>query len=155
MADKKFYLTQEGLKKLELEHKQLKSLRARMVGKDETPEVMHSDELNAEFVSFREDLDLLDSRLEDLDHILNNYEIIKPPSVAERNKINLGACVMVDVNGQEDEFFIVGTLEADPMSGKISNESPVGKALMGHKAGDEVLTSSPAKIIFKVKTIHY
>ena len=63
--------------------------------------------------------------------------------------------VKIDVDGQKDEFVIVGTLEANPALGKISNESPVGKALLGHKIGDEVLVSSPAEIKYKIKNIKY
>ena len=155
MGDNKFYLTQQGLKKLEQEYKQLKVLRSRMVGKEETPSVLHSDELDAEFVSFRDDLDLLDSRLEDLEHIFNNYEIIKASAVEDKSKISLGAQIKLDINGKEDEFVIVGTLEADPMAGKISNESPIGKALLGHKAGDKINVDSDDKTTYVIKQVKY
>ena len=67
----------------------------------------------------------------------------------------MGAKVRVDVEGQKGEFTIVGTLEANPAIGKISNESPVGRALLGHKIGDEVLVSSPVDIKYKIKNIKY
>jgi transcription elongation factor GreA len=63
--------------------------------------------------------------------------------------------VVVEVNGEEDEFQIVGTLEANPLLGKISNESPVGSALMGKKVGDEIIISSPVKTVYKIKKIKY
>ena len=56
---------------------------------------------------------------------------------------------------QKDEFVIVGTLEANPALGKISNESPVGRAILGHKVGDAVVVSSPMKITYKIKNIKY
>ena len=59
------------------------------------------------------------------------------------------------MDGQKDEFVIVGTLEANPALGKISNESPVGKALLGHKIGDEVVVSSPMKTTYKIRNIKY
>ena len=67
----------------------------------------------------------------------------------------MGAKVKIDVDGQKDEFLLVGTLEANPALGKISNESPVGRALLGHKVGDEIVVPSPIKITYKVKNIKY
>ncbi len=151
---KKYYLTKEGLKKIEKEYKKLLKLK-KQKSRGGAPSVLHSDELSAEFVSYREDLDFLDSKIEELQHILKNYELIKPPPKKEKNKVHLGAQVKVEVDGQIDEFIIVGTLEANPTLGKISNESPVGKALLGHKVGDEVVLSSPVKVVYKIKSIKY
>lgn len=69
--------------------------------------------------------------------------------------MGIGAKVKIDVNGQKDEFEILGTLEANPALGKISNESPVGRALLGKKIGEEVTISSPAKATYKIKGIKY
>ena len=153
-VSKKYYLTKEGLKGIEKEYKKLLKLR-RLKSKEGVPSVLHSEELNAEFIAFREDVDLLESKIEELDHILKNFELIKPPSRTERDKIHLGAHVKVEVGGQMDEFIIVGTLEANPSLGKISNESPVGKALLSHKVGEEVIVSSPTKTTYKIKKIKY
>ena len=81
--------------------------------------------------------------------------MIKNPAKDQRGIIGLGAKVKIDVDGQKDEFVIVGTLEANPALGKISNESPVGKALLGNKIGDEVIVSSPIKTTYKIKNIKY
>ena len=81
--------------------------------------------------------------------------MIKIPAKERQGVIGLGAKVKIGVDGQKDEFVIVGTLEANPVLGKISNESPVGKALLGHKIGDEVFVSSPVKIVYKIKNIKY
>jgi transcription elongation factor GreA len=62
---------------------------------------------------------------------------------------------VVEVDGQIDEFTILGTLEANPSIGKISNESPVGRALLSHKAGEEIIISSNIKTIYKIKEIRY
>ena len=67
----------------------------------------------------------------------------------------MGAKVKVEFAGEKDEFMIVGTLEANPDAGRISNESPVGKALLGAKIGDEVMVYSPKKTVYKVKSIKY
>ncbi len=154
MLEEKYYLTKEGLKKIKKEYKKLLSLK-KLKSKGGAPSVLHSDELSAEFVSYREDLDFLESKIEELEHVLRNYELIKPPPKKERDKVHLGAQVKVEVDGQTDEFMIVGTLEANPTMGKISNESPVGKALLGHRVGDEVLVSSPVKKVYKIKKINY
>jgi len=62
---------------------------------------------------------------------------------------------VVEVDGQEDEFEIVGSLEANPSIGRISNESPVGKALLGHEVREEIVISSPVKTVYKIKDIKY
>jgi len=154
MQDKIFYLTKNGLKKLETEFQKLKELRRIKLGK-EAPAAFFSEELNAEFVSFRDDMDLLDVKLEELEYILKNHEIIKPPLKEERDKIGLGATVAIEVGGEKDAFLMVGTLEAAPTLGRISNESPVGKALLGLKAGDEAVLSSPVKLVYKIKKVSY
>ena len=70
--------------------------------------------------------------------------------------IGLGAKVIVEIDHEaKDEFTIVGTLEANPALGNISNESPVGKALLGHKVGEEIIISSPIKTFYKIKKIKY
>ena len=155
MADTpNYYLTKEGLRGLKREYEELLKMR-KLKSKGDVPSVFHSEELSAEFVAFREDLDLLESRIEELEHIFKNVELIKPPSPIEKDKIHLGAQIKVEVDGQTDEFVLVGTLEANPVMGKISNESPVGQALLNHQVGDEVTISSPIKVTYKIKLIKY
>jgi len=155
MEEKKFYLTKQKLKELEQEHESLVVFeRSKTIG-EEAPKVLESEDLNPEFLSFQEDMSFLRSRITELKNILGNYELIKNPSKQNQNIVGLGAMVLVNVDGEKDEFLITGTLEANPSLGKISNESPVGKALMGHKVGDEVVVSSPIKTIYKVKKIKY
>jgi len=69
----------------------------------------------------------------------------------ERTTVGLGAKVFVDINGRPNEFTIVGTLEADPSLGKISDESPVGKILLGKKVGDQIKLPAPENTIYKIK----
>ena len=151
MSEKKFYLTKQGLKNIEQEYEKLKNLRKEKVS-EETPQALHSEELDTEFVAYREDMEFLEARLADIEMILKHVEIIKPKN---RDIVDLGSRVKLVVNNQEDEFFIVGTLEANPNLGKISNESPVGRALIGHKVGDEVKMSSPKETIYKIKSVKY
>lgn len=152
--EKKYYLTKEGLKELKKEYEVLKSLRAAKT-KGEAPKIWESEDLNPEYLSFQEDLDFLETRLVELENILENFSLIKKPAKNNLDKVNLGALITVEVNGQKDEFNLVGTLEANPVLGKISDESPVGHALLGHKTGDEVVVSSPIKTVYKIKKIKY
>ena len=151
---KKFYLTKKGLEDIKNEYKVLKDLRLAKT-KGEVPKIWESEDLNPEYLSFQEDLSFLETRVVELENILKNVELIKHPSKEKSKTINLGATVVVEVEGDKDEFTIVGTLEANPSLGKISNESPVGKSLLGHKAGEEVVVSSPMKAIYKIKKIKY
>lgn len=149
----KFYLTEEGLEKLKKEYEALKKIR---LGKttDEAPNMLESQDLNPEYLSFREDLDLLEARIKDLENVIKNVVIIGKPSGEKTHFVDLGARVSVESGGEKNEFMIVGKTEANPALGKISNESPVGKALLGHKVGDEVKISS-IRTIYKIKEIKY
>jgi len=152
--EKKFYLTKQGLTRLKKEHQELKALKlAKTEG--ESPKILESENLNPEYLAFQEDLSFLETRSAELEYILKNAEIIKPPPKEKQNTVYLGANVSVEVDGQIDEFQIVGTLEANPSVGKISNESPIGRVLLDHRVGDEVIISSPIKMIFKIKKIKY
>lgn len=152
--EKKFYLTKKGLDKIEKEYKALKKLRL-LKGKEEFPSAQKPEDLNPEYLSLQEDLTLLETRILELENILKNTILITPPAKAQREMVGLGATVVVEVDGQKDEFELVGTLEANPGLGRISNESPVGRALVGHKKGDEVVICSPTETVYKIKQIRY
>jgi len=153
-GEKKFYLTKEGLERIKKEYRNLRNFRLAKT-KGEVPKIWQSEDLNPEYLSFQEDLSFLESRIAELEYILKNTELIKPPPKERQDIINLGALVTVEVDGQTDEFTIVGTLEANPAIGKISNESPVGQTLLGHRVGDQVLISSPVQTVYKIKKIRY
>jgi len=148
------YLTKEGLEELKKEHETLKVLRSAKI-KGEAPSILESEDLNPDYITFQEDLNFLETRIAELEYIIDKVEIIKRPLKAHKNKIDLGATVSVMIDGQKDEFTIVGTFEANPMLGKISNESPVGRALIGHTIGDSVTVSSPIKSTYIIKKINY
>jgi transcription elongation factor GreA len=152
--EKKFYLTKEGLEKIEKEYDYLKGIKLAKT-KGESPKVLHSEDLDPEYLAFQEDISFLETRMAELENIQKNSELIKLPRKEKQSIVGLGATVLVRVDGQNDEFTIVGSLEANPSLGKISNESPVGKALIGHRAGEEVFVSSPIKTIYKIKKIKY
>ena len=155
MAGKIFYITKGKLQELKREHEELVNIERKKAIGQEAPKILESEDLNPEFVSFQEDIGFLRSRIDELKNILEHYELIKNPPRGKQGIVELGAKVKIDVDGQKDEFVIVGTLEANPALGKISNESPVGKALLGHKIGDAVVVNSPMKITYKIKNIKY
>ena len=111
--------------------------------------------MNPEFISFQEDMDSLRSRISFLEDVFENHKIIKKPTKDQLSFVNIGAKVKLESSGKNDEFTLVGTLEANPDLNKISNESPVGKAILGCKVGDEVVIDSPEKMKYKIKGIKY
>lgn len=152
---KKFYLTKQGLEKIKKEYEELKKLKlVKTIG--EKPEILHSEDLNPEYLALQEDLSFLEFRLRELENILKNSYLIKVPPKEKQNVVDLGATVTLeDEEGKINEFMIVGTLEANPSEGKISSESPVGRALLGHKVGDKIVIVSPIRVIYRVKKIKY
>ena len=155
MDGKMFYITKEKMQELKKEYEGLVLIEHNKTLGEEAPKIFESEDLNPEFISFQEDMSFLRSRISELKNILEHHELIKSPSKEKQRTVELGARVRVDIDGEKDEFTIVGTLEANPALGKISNESPVGMALIGHKIGDEVVVSSPVKTTYKIKAIRY
>ncbi len=148
----KFYLTEEGLAKIKKEYEELvNTKRPRAVDRLATAREMGDLAENSEYAAARDDLAFIDDRGAELERILKDVEIVTAPQ--KTDVIQLGSTIMAEVNGNEDEFTLVGTLEADPFRGKISNESPVGMALMGHKVGDAVTVSSSVKTTYIIKKI--
>ena len=138
VEEKNFYLTRQGLEKIKKEYQDLKSLKLAKT-KGEIPKIWHSEDINPEYLSFQEDLSFLETRIAELENIFKNVDLIKPPPKEKRNIINLGATVLAEIDGEIDEFTMVGTLEADPSNHKISNESPIGQSLLGRRVGETVV----------------
>lgn len=152
---KKYYLTKKGIDRVKKEYKDLKRIRMAKT-KGESPQLLQSDDLNPEFIVFREDLSFLESRIVELEHVLKNIELIKLPPKNQRNIVHLGATVTLEeADGEINEFTIVGTLEANPNEGKISSSSPIGKILLGHKVNETIEVTSPIEIAYKIKKIKY
>ena len=138
MTETKYYVTKQGLQKIEKDYQNLLEFRKKKTTSEEVPSIWHSEEVNPDYLAFQEDMSLLEAKLAELEVILKNIEIITPPKGKERNLVGLGATITIDLGGEVDEFMIVGTLEADPLQKKISNESPLGGGLLGAKVGDVV-----------------
>jgi len=154
MGGEKIYLTKKGLEKIKKEYQKLLEERKKLLG-TQSPQILHSEDLDSEYLVFLQELEILEGRIKEYEKILKNCEVIKIPPKEKQKEIHLGAKVLVEVNGQEDEFEIVDSIEADPAQGKISFKSPVGSALLGKKEGDEVLVSSPVKRVYKIKKVTY
>ena len=152
--DKKYYLTKEGLEEKKAEYEKLKNIRALKIS-DDIPRILESEDLNPEYTSFQEDLGRIDGEISELENIFKNVIVIDSKKMQKvEGAVNIGSKILVEINGKdEDEFTIVGTLEAQPNLGKISNESPVGRALLGHREGELIVVSSPIKATYKIKKI--
>jgi len=150
----KFYVTKQGLEKVKAEYEKLRDFK-RQKTMGETPNLLHSEEANPEYLAFQEDMSLLDARLAEYENILQNAELIEKPSKAKTGAVGLGATVICEVDGDQDEFTILGSLESNPSAGKISNESPVGRALLGHKTGDVVTVNSSVQVSYEILKVSY
>ena len=156
MEGRIFYITKSKLKELKGEYNELLKKEHDKAVDHEAPKMLESEDLNPEFVSFKEDVASLRSRIDELKNIIDHHELIKSPAKTKASFVSLGAKVKVDVNGKKkDEFVILGTLEANPDEGIISNESPVGKALLGKKVGEEIMVEHPIKAKYKIRNIKY
>ena len=140
---KLFHLTKSGIEELEAEKAALLIKRADTAEAIKTARELGDLAENAEYQSARAEQDRNDARLEEIDHILANAEIIK----ASRGKaVALGSTVTLKhPGGKELTVQIVGTIEADPANDKISDESPIGKALLGKKEGESVDIVKPVE----------
>jgi transcription elongation factor GreA len=148
-----YYITKGKLKELKVEYEELKNvIRNELSG--QSPALLEGGDLNPEFTSYEEEVENTTQRLEEVEMILNNYKIIGKPSAADRDKICLGAHVVLKNDNHKAEYRIVGTLEANPFEGKISDESPVGKAFIGKTVGD-IISVGPSNSTYKILEINY
>lgn len=140
--NKKFSLTKAGIEELKNELESLIAERGPVAEKIKTAREFGDLSENAEYQSARQEQEKLENRISEIEHILQNVEVIKQPK--GDSKVQLGSTVTLK-NGATKKFQVVGTIEADPLEGKISDESPLGQALLGKKVGDEVETKTPAE----------
>lgn len=143
MSMKKHYrLTQDGADELKGELDGLVSERSNIADKIKTAREFGDLAENFEYSSARQEQEKNEARISELEAILQNVEIIQQPKSG--GKVVLGSTVKLE-NGKVKEFKVVGTVEADPLNGKISDESPIGQALLGKKVGDAVEIKTPAE----------
>jgi transcription elongation factor GreA len=138
---KKLYqITEEGKKELEVELIDLKGRRGDIAEKIANARDFGDLSENAEYDSAREEQGLVESRIAEIEDILLNAELIKS---AGKSKVGLGSKVELKTGAKTVTYYVVGPVEADPLEGKISNESPIGAALMDKKVGDIATITTP------------
>jgi transcription elongation factor GreA len=144
MIKKVFSLTQEGVDELNTELKGLVGQRTHVADRIKQARELGDLSENAEYQSAREEQDRLEARISELEHILQNAQIIKKPK--SDGHVRLGSMVTLKDGGKPLHYQVVGTMEADPTRGKISDESPIGKELLGKVVGDKAEIKGPAGV---------
>lgn len=139
---KELYLSQEGLANLKTELDDLKQQRVDITQKIKEAREFGDLSENAEYQEAKIRQSFIEGRIEEIEAMLKSAKIINDNDHA-KGVIGLGSDVVVSFSGKEVTYHITGSSEADPTSSKISNESPLGRALMGHAAGDKVVLSTP------------
>ena len=157
MSEKKIVLTYEGLKNLEEELHDLKTVRRKEVA-EKIKEARGQGDLseNAEYDSAKEEQAEIEARIVVLEKMLRNAEVIDEEEI-DKNVVSVGCKVKIlDMEYNDElEFIIVGSAEADPSTGKISNESPLGSALLGNKVGETVEVDAPEGVVkYRIELIN-
>jgi len=142
---KSFRLTKAGVDTLQTELDGLIAKRAGIAEAIKSARELGDLSENAEYQSARAEQEKNEARISEIENILQNVEIIKKPRAG--GKVQLGSLVKLKAGGKTKEFQVVGTVEADPLSGKISDESPIGQALLGKQEGEQVEIKTPAETI--------
>lgn len=150
------YLTEDGLQKVKEELEHLTTTRRPEIAKMISEAIKEGDlSENAGYDEAKTAQGFLEGRIRELENILKRVQIIKEGEAAT-NIVSMGRTVIVREAGTnfDETYTIVGSLEADPLNGRISNESPIGKALMGRKVGAKVVANTPGgEITFKIMRI--
>ncbi len=133
MIKKSISLTAEGKKDLEKELDELIKGRPAIAERIATARAFGDLSENEEYSSARNEQKIAEGRILEIQEILKNAKIIRG---GKKDTASLGATVVLDMGGRNVEYTLVGPTEANPLEGKISNESPIGKSVMGHKAGE-------------------
>ena len=146
MADKITYISAEGLEKIKAELRELKTVRRReLADRIDAAKALGDLSENAEYHEAKNDLAFLEGRVQQLEDMLKNVSIIEEGTSG--GNVRIGSSVEVELNGKKKTYTIVGSNEADPVTGFISNESPLGDAFLGHSVGDAVEVTTPAGVM--------
>lgn len=145
-SDKPVYVSAEGLKKLEAELEELRtSKRAEVAERIHNAMEFGDFSENSELEQAKNDQAFLEGRILSLEQLLKNAVTIDQNG--HHDRVEVGSTVVVEAEGEQTKYVIVGSAEAAPAEGRISNESPVGRALLGHRAGENVKLTVPAGTI--------
>lgn len=152
-ASKDFYLTKDGVQKLKEELEGLVKVQRPKVAQ-ELKEAKEYGDLseNASWDAAKDHQSFIEGRISEIEHILRNVVVIQAPR--KKDKVDIGSTVHLEVEDGKQIYTIVGSQEANPEEGKISNESPIGRALMGKAKGEEISVEVPSgEMIYKIKHI--
>ncbi len=157
MATKETILTADGLRKLQEELAERKgAIREEIVERLKEARAQGDLSENSEYDQAKEDQGKNEGRIIELEYMIKNATIIDNAASKEAGIVSLGSTVLLkDVEtGEEETYSIVGTTEADPFENRISNESPVGAAILGKKVGDTVIVNTPVgELSYKIEEI--
>lgn len=146
MADKKNLISEKGVKRLEDELQELRTVRRKEIAQ-KIKEAREQGDLseNAEYDAAKDEQKEIEARINELEEILKNAEVVRSDEVG-KDKVNIGCVVTVKRldSGDVQTFKMVGSTEADFLNNKISNESPIGSAMMGAKVGEIVEAETPS-----------
>jgi transcription elongation factor GreA len=140
---KLYHLTQSGVDELKAELAKLVAQRSPLADRIRQARELGDLSENAEYQAAREEQDRLETRIGELEHVLQNVQLIRKPK--GNGQVRLGSTVQLKASGKMRQLQIVGTMEADPLIGKVSDESPIGKALLGKKVGDKAQIKTPSE----------
>lgn len=142
--NKQFHLTKNGVDELKSELEKLVGLRSVIAERIKTAREFGDLSENMEYSAARQDQERNENRISEIEHILLNVSIISKPK--SDSEVELGNTVKLKSDsGKTKEFQVVGTVEADPLEGKISDESPLGQAVLGKKKGEKVEIKTPSE----------
>jgi len=146
--DQRIPVTAEGLAQLQAEYDELVNVRRPEIIRAVAQAREEGDlRENAGYHAAKNDQGFIEGRIRDLESMLKRVEVIDTAPIAGSNEVRLGSTVTIEIDGDEEKYTIVGAVEAKPAQGRISNVSPVGKALLGARVGDSVQIQTPASTI--------
>jgi len=143
---KQIYITPEGLEKAKKEHQEfIEEKRPEVIQKIESAKALGDLSENAEYHEAKEQQGFIEGRIRELEYLIHNATVVE--NNHSTDKIEIGKNVKVKNGKETKEFTLVGANEADPVGGKISNESPLGEALLGKKIGEKIEIQTPKGLV--------
>ncbi len=153
MIENPIYITKEGLERVQKELRELRTIRRKEVA-DRIEKAKELGDLseNAEYAEAKDEMSFVEGRILELQNTVNRSITIEKQR--ETNAVMIGSTVVIQTNGKEKTYTVVGSNEADPLHGRISNETPLAQALLGKCVGDAIEVKVPAgKILYTILSI--
>lgn len=144
MTRERIPITREGLEALRREYEYLVKNRRPEIARVIQEAREHGDiRENAAYDAAKHDQAFIEGRIREIEELLKRVELIEEPTDGDRSVVRVGSTVTIEIDNEIETYTIVGAIEAKPSAGRISNQSPVGKALLGRRAGDTVTIDTP------------